>query len=168
MPALKQPCCACCDREVTVCLTVRVETFTNARHKYIRLGLRSCLKRLCRAHVQMAELERQAEHMVEVESRAEVAEGERDAALDRMQLMTPRPALPPSIELPSTLGPEGSAKFLAALNKFRYIPSPSSHASHRAPHGTHEQGDGLTTSFLVEMVRKMMMTSLKIHCHQCL
>jgi hypothetical protein len=68
----------------------------------------------------MAELERQAEHMVEVESRAEVAEGERDAALDRMQLMTPRPALPPSIELPNTLGPEGAAKFLAALNKFRW------------------------------------------------
>ncbi|EIE22924.1 hypothetical protein COCSUDRAFT_64043 [Coccomyxa subellipsoidea C-169] len=73
--------------------------------------------------LEMAELERQAEHMVEVESRAEVAEGERDAALDRMQLMTPRPALPPSIELPSTLGPEGSAKFLAALNKFRTWPA---------------------------------------------
>ena len=68
----------------------------------------------------MAELERQAEKMVEVESRAEVAEGERDAALDRMQLMTPRPSLSPLIELPSTLGPDGSAKFVAAVNKFRY------------------------------------------------
>ncbi len=70
--------------------------------------------------LQMAELERQAEHMVEVESRAEVAEGERDAALDKMALMTPRPALSPTIDLPKSLGLEGTAKFLAAINKHRY------------------------------------------------
>lgn len=67
----------------------------------------------------MAELERQAEHMVELESRAEVAEGERDAALDRMQLLTPRPPLSAAVELPDQLGPEGAAKFLAAVNKHR-------------------------------------------------
>lgn len=67
----------------------------------------------------MAELEQQAEHMVEVESRAEVAEGERDAALDKMALMTPRPALSATIDLPKSLGPEGTSKFLAAINKHR-------------------------------------------------
>ena len=75
--------------------------------------------------VQMAELERQAEHMVELESRAEVAEGERDAALDKMHLMTPRPSLSPSIDLPNQLGPEGASKFLAAINKHRSVPPAS-------------------------------------------
>ena len=72
--------------------------------------------------MQMVELERQAEHMVELESRAEVAEGERDAALDRMQAMTPRPPLSAAIELPHLLGPEGAAKFASAVDKHRLAP----------------------------------------------
>lgn len=67
----------------------------------------------------MAELEHQAEHMIEMESRAEVAEGERDSALDKMQLMTPRPSMSPSIDLLGSLGAEGNSVFLAALNKHR-------------------------------------------------
>ena len=55
-----------------------------------------------------------------LESRIEVAEGERDAAREQMQAMTPRPGLPPGMALPGQLGPEGTAKFMAALTKHRW------------------------------------------------
>ena len=65
------------------------------------------------------ELEKTAERIIELESRIEVAEGERDAARDRMQTMTPRPGLPPGMALPGQLGPEGTARFATALTKHR-------------------------------------------------
>lgn len=65
------------------------------------------------------ELEKQAQGIIELESRAEVAEGERDAARYQMQAMTPRPGLPPGMLLPGLLGSEGTAKFVAALTKNR-------------------------------------------------
>jgi hypothetical protein len=68
---------------------------------------------------QMAELERAADAAVELESRVEVAEGERDAAQERMRAMTPRPALPPGMHLPAALGPAGTARFIAAVTRHR-------------------------------------------------
>lgn len=68
---------------------------------------------------QMAELERVGDAAVDLESRAEVAEGERDAALERMRAMTPRPALPAGMHLPTALGPAGTAKFVAAVTRHR-------------------------------------------------
>ena len=65
------------------------------------------------------ELEKQAEGVIELESRIEVAEGERDAARAQMQAMTPRPDLPPGMVLPRHLGPQGTARFAAALTKHR-------------------------------------------------
>ena len=69
-------------------------------------------------HWQGLELER--EGIIELESRIEVAEAERDAARDQMQVMTPRPGLPPGMALPSQLGPEGTAKLVTALAKHRW------------------------------------------------
>ena len=69
---------------------------------------------------QSLELERQAEGIIELESRIEVAEAERDAARGQMQAMTPRPGLPPGMALPSQLGPQGTAKFVTALTKHRW------------------------------------------------
>ncbi|CAL8464737.1 g4272 [Coccomyxa elongata] len=94
-----------------------------SQNAYLQEALETCRRDISSMSHQMAELERQAEHMVEVESRAEVAEGERDAALDKMALMTPRPALSPTIDLPKSLGPEGTSKFLAAINKHRAWPA---------------------------------------------
>ncbi len=58
--------------------------------------------------------------MIELESRIEVAEGERDAAREQMQTMTPRPDLPPGMALPMQLGPQGTGRFAAALTKHRW------------------------------------------------
>lgn len=69
--------------------------------------------------LQGLELEKQAEGIIELESRIEVAEGERDTAREQMQSMTPRPDLPPGMALPRQLGPQGTAKFAAALIKHR-------------------------------------------------
>ena len=76
------------------------------------------------ALLQGAELEKQAEGIVVLESRIEVAEGERDGAREAMQAMTPRPGLPPGMALPGQLGPEGTAKFMAALTKHRWCRHP--------------------------------------------
>ena len=54
---------------------------------------------------QAAELERTADAMVELESRADAAEAQRDAALDAARALTPRPPLPPAMPLPRALGP---------------------------------------------------------------
>ena len=84
------------------------------------LKLSVALPRALCAPLQGAELEKQAEGIVVLESRIEVAEGERDAAREQMQAMTPRPGLPPGMALPGQLGPEGTAKFMAALTKHRW------------------------------------------------
>ena len=74
----------------------------------------------CPSAVQGLELEKQAGGIIELESRIEVAEGERDAAREQMQTMTPRPGLAPGMALPGQLGPEGTARFGAALVKHRW------------------------------------------------
>ena len=38
--------------------------------------------------------------------------------------MTPRPGLPPGMALPGQLGPEGTAKLMAALTKHRWCRHP--------------------------------------------
>ena len=49
-----------------------------------------------------------------------MAEGERDAAREQMQNMTPRPDLPPGMALPRQLGLQGTGRFAAALTKHRW------------------------------------------------
>ena len=100
--------------------TVPGARFYNAIQLGICLKLSKALHRVLCAPLQGAELEKQAEGIVVLESRIEVAEGERDAAREAMQAMTPRPGLPPGLALPSQLGPEGTAKFMAALTKHRW------------------------------------------------
>lgn len=100
-----------------------------ARH-YNAIQSRTCLKlsialpRVLSASLQGAELEKQAEGIVVLKSRIEVAEGERDAAREQMQAMTPRPGLPPGMALPGQLGPEATARFMAALTKHRWCRHP--------------------------------------------
>lgn len=68
---------------------------------------------------QMAELEAAADALVELESRAEVAESERDAALAAARSLTPRPGLPAALPLAQRLGPAGAARLDEALQRFR-------------------------------------------------
>ncbi|KAK9825600.1 hypothetical protein WJX74_009007 [Apatococcus lobatus] len=53
-----------------------------------------------------------------MKSRAEIAENERDAALDKLHISTPRPA-PDLRNLPTVLNPAGLKKFQDALSKFQ-------------------------------------------------
>ncbi len=67
----------------------------------------------------MVELEAAADALVELESRAEVAEGERDAALAAGRALTPRPGLSAALPLAQRLGPAGAARLEQALQLFR-------------------------------------------------
>ena len=69
--------------------------------------------------MQTAELEAAADALVELESRAEVAENERDAALAAARSLTPRPGLPAALPLAQRLGPAGAARLDEALQHFR-------------------------------------------------
>ena len=108
------------------------------------------LPRALGASLQGAELERQAEGIVVLESRIEVAEGERDAAREAMQGMTPRPGLPPGMALPGQLGPEGTAKFMAALTKHRWCWHPPlvSGVPHIAPRSAYADAHVAVTADL--------------------
>jgi len=68
---------------------------------------------------QLVELEAAADALVELESRAEVAEGERDAAVAAGRALTPRPGLSAALPLAQRLGPAGAARLEQALQLFR-------------------------------------------------
>ena len=70
---------------------------------------------------QMLGMEKAADEGVAFQSRAEAAEAQRDAAVDRMRAMTPRPPLPRAMALPAALGAEGTQRFVAALAKYRRV-----------------------------------------------
>lgn len=59
--------------------------------------------------------------LVELESRAEIAENERDVALSKLRVCTPRPTVNLG-SLPAILDLAGLEKFKEALSKFRYLP----------------------------------------------
>ena len=84
--------------------------------------------------MQMAELEAAADALVELESRAEVAESERDAALAAGRSLTPRPGLPAALPLAQRLGPAGAARLDEALQLFRCGSSVSQGFPRPAPH----------------------------------
>lgn len=68
--------------------------------------------------VQLAELEQTADEMVALESRAEMAEAERDGAAEAMAAMTPRPARPlPAAQ--AVLGTEGLALLQTVVLHYR-------------------------------------------------
>ena len=80
---------------------------------YFTMMISSCL------HLQMAELELAADALVELESRAEVAENERDAALEAGRSLTPRPGLPAALPLVQRMGPAGAARLEESLRQYR-------------------------------------------------
>ncbi|KAK9848175.1 hypothetical protein WJX84_006708 [Apatococcus fuscideae] len=80
--------------------------------------LDGCRRELADVYTQVTDLERTADTLVEMESRAEIAENERDVALDKLRISTPRPA-PDLRNLPSVLDSAGLKKFQDALSKFQ-------------------------------------------------
>ncbi len=67
---------------------------------------------------QVTDLEKTADTLVELESRTEIAENERDAALHRLAISTPRPE-PDFGSVASVLDAAGLTKLRAALDKFK-------------------------------------------------
>ena len=76
--------------------------------------------------VQVTDLERTTDALVEMESRAETAENERDAALTRLRISTPRPQ-PNLGSMPSFLDAAGLKKFQQALSNYKCAMSPIMH-----------------------------------------
>lgn len=68
--------------------------------------------------MQVAQLERESDEIVSLESRAELAENERDAALERLHISTPRPPLQIG-DMWEMLGAEGCQKLEEAINDHR-------------------------------------------------
>ena len=68
--------------------------------------------------VQVTELEKTADSLVEMESRAEIAENERDAVMSRLKISTPRPE-PNFGSISSVLDAAGLKKLRDALDKFK-------------------------------------------------
>ena len=72
----------------------------------------------CLIVLQISELEQAADELVALESRAEMAEAEAEAAAESMAVMTPRPSRPaPAAE--QLLGSEGLAALQAAALQYR-------------------------------------------------
>ena len=69
------------------------------------------------AYESMGDLERQADQVVPLQSRLELAVNERDAAIAKAGAMTPRPG----VRAFDGLSPEGCKKLGAALDAHRFI-----------------------------------------------
>ncbi|KAK9848176.1 hypothetical protein WJX84_010121 [Apatococcus fuscideae] len=98
--------------------TRRASLITSNLLRQLNDLLDGCRRELADVYTQVTDLERTADTLVEMESRAEIAENERDVALDKLRISTPRPA-PDLRNLPSVLDSAGLKKFQDALSKFQ-------------------------------------------------